>query len=403
MREVSYLQNLECSSCGSRNLDQLFDMPGFPQIGLYKESPDNSEYPPVDNALNICDDCGHMQLAHNVDPGFLYDESFTHRTTCSCSAASANTEFANYVKKFAGDRKFKRIVEIGCNDAFLLNQLLEIGETATGIDPVWKGREGEFAAGLEEDAAKRINCIGDFVENVDFQTQIGGTPDLIVSSFVFEHIRSPREVLERMFDAVDDDALFIIQVPGTDMLLDNCRFDQLSHQHYQQFNLHSFRKMIDEAGGTFLGHHVHYHVWGAIMLAFKKGPVSSIENDFRRSTKEMVLERKALFDTHLQSALKAVECAKPRPVYGFGAAQNFPSLAYFMGGDVSFLECILDDNEARQGLYYPGFPVQTRKPTEEMDFTDSAIMITGPDYGRALMRRVAELNPEQIILPFSAI
>ena len=402
MREVTYLENLECSSCGSRNLDELFSMPKFPQIGLFKDTPDDSNYPSVDNALNICDDCGHIQLAHNVDPGFLYDESFTHRTTCSCSAMSANVEFANYIKEVAGDRRFKRVIEIGCNDAFLLDQLLEIGDTATGIDPVWKGREDEFAADLDPEKASKIKCIGEFVENVDFETQIGGTPDLVVSSFVFEHIRSPREILERMFDVVDDDALFIIQVPGTDMLLDNCRFDQLSHQHYQQWTLSSFRRMIETVGGTFLGHKVHYHVWGAIMMVFKKGPKSTIETNFRRANKELVMQRKQAFDMQLESARRAVECARPRPVYGFGAAQNFPSLAYFMG-DVSFFECILDDNEARQGLYYPGFPVQTRKPTEDMDFSDSAIMITGPDYGRVLMRRVAELNPEQIILPFSAI
>jgi SAM-dependent methyltransferase len=402
-RKVDYLPNAECSCCASTKLEQIFAMPKFPQIAVFADSPDDSDFPPVDNALNICADCGHMQLQNNVDPNFLYDRSFTHRTTCSHSASSANLAFANYVKKVANGRHFKRIVEIGCNDAFLLNHLIEIGDTATGIDPVWKGREGEFVADLEPEVAKKIKCIGNFVEEVDFETELGGKPDLIVSSFVFEHIRAPRQLLERIFEVVDDNALFVIQVPGTDMLLDNCRFDQLSHQHYQQWTLDSFRKTIENAGGVYLGHNVMYEVWGAMMMMFKKGPGVGPKTDFRRATKELVLERKRIFDAHLAAARKAVEFARPRPVYAFGAAQNFPSLAYFLGGDVSFFECILDDNPARQDKFFPGFPVQTRQPTGDMNLEKSAIMITGPDYGRVLIKRASELKPEQIILPFSAI
>lgn len=403
MAKAMYRPQTECSCCGSANLEQAFAMPNFPQIGLYRDTPDNTKFPPVDQALMVCADCGHIQLHNNVDPSFLYDESFTHRTSNSASASASNTAFANYVKSLAGGRRFKRIIEIGCNDAFLLRQLIEIGDTATGIDPVWRGRESGFTEDLPTEMAGRVKCIGDFVENVDFDTQLGGKPDLIVSSFVFEHIRDPRSVLRRMFEIVDDDALFVIKVPGTDMLLDNCRFDQLSHQHYQQWTLDSFRRTIENAGGVYVAHSVLYRIWGAIMMAFRKGPGKSEAPSFRRADINLVRERKAIFDAHLASAKKAVACARPRKVYGLGAAQNFPSLAYFMGGDVSFLECILDDNPARTGKYYPGFPVQTRQPKPDMDIENSAIMITGPDYGRVLMRRASELNPEQIILPFAAI
>lgn len=403
MRQVKFLPNHKCSCCGSENLEEAFAMPKFPQIGLYRDTPDASQFPAVDQALMVCADCGHIQLLNNVDPAFLYDESFTHRTSASATASASNTAFAEYIKKLANGRRFKRIIEIGCNDAFLLRQLVEIGDAATGIDPVWRGREAGFTEGLPSELASRIKCIGNFVEDVDFDTEIGGKPDLIVSSFVFEHIRDPASVLRRMFEVVDDDALFVIQVPGTDMLLDNCRFDQLSHQHYQQWTLDSFRRTIENAGGVYVGHNVFYRVWGAIMMAFRKGPGKGASTNFRRADIGMVRERKAIFDAYLTNAKGAVSSARPRKIYGLGAAQNFPSLAYFMGGDVSFLECILDDNPQRAGKYYPGIPVPTRQPTPDMDIEQAAIMITGPDYGRVLIRRASELNPEQIILPFAAI
>ncbi|MDD9926794.1 MAG: methyltransferase domain-containing protein, partial [Rhodospirillaceae bacterium] len=281
-------------------------------------------------------------------------------------------------------------------------KLLDICGTASGIDPVWRGKESEFGTDLEPELRDRVKVVGDFVENVDFDAALGGKPDLVVSSFVFEHIREPRLVLERLFEVCDDDAMFVIQVPGTDMLLDNCRFDQFSHQHYQQFTLDSFIRMIEGAGGEYLGHDVLYAVWGAIMVAFRKGPGKRCELDLRRATKELVSERKERFDQQIKGCLDAVHAAGARKIYGLGAAQNFPSLAYYMG-DVDFLEYIIDDDPARQNKYYPGFPVRTSPAEEDVDYGKAAILITAPDYGRVLIGRANQLGAEQCILPVNII
>jgi hypothetical protein len=401
---IEYQPNTRCSCCRSEALDTVFEMPKFPQIAIFAATPAQDGYPTFDQALMICRDCGHIQILNNVDPSFLYNDSFTHRTSASASAMAGNRAFAQFIAQVSGGRQFKRAIEIGCNDTFLLQELLGVVDSAFGVDPVWRGRENLFGSELPEDKKKRISVIGDFVEKVDFAAKIGGKPDLIVSSFVFEHLREPRTVLERLFPAVADDALFVIQVPGTDMLLDNCRFDQLSHQHYQQFTLDSFKNTIELAGGEYIGHHVFYEVWGAIMIAFRRktGKAARPELGFRRATKELVAERKVQFDAQLNAARRAATFAKPRKVYGLGAAQNFPSLAYFLG-DVSFLESILDDSPARQNKFFPGFPVPIKAPDASMQLDKAAIMITAPDYGRVLVRRAAELKAEQLILPVHVI
>jgi SAM-dependent methyltransferase len=392
-----------CSACLSTNLFQLFDMPKFPQIGIYLEKfEDSSRFPPADQGLTICEDCGHIQLRGTVDPSFLYNDTFKHRTSESPSAMESNSALAAYVKKLAGGRQFRRAVEIGCNDTFLLQKLLDSVDEAYGIDPLWKGRETDFTADLEPSVANRIHMVGSFVEDVDFEKILGGAPDLVVSSFVFEHIREPQLVLQRLFDVCTDDTLFVIKVPGTDMLLDNCRFDQLSHQHYQQFTLDSFRRMIENAGGSYVDHTVYYPVWGAIMMAFRRGPQRGPETSFRRATRDMVLQRKARFDQQLQNCLSAVRDIGDRKIYGLGAAQNFPSLAHFMG-DVSFLSGIIDDNPSRQYKYFPGIPVQTIPALPDLDYEEIAVLLTGPDYGRALIGRARALNVRQVLLPFNVL
>ena len=392
-----------CSACLSRSLSIVFEMLNFPQIGIYLDKFDDSEmFPAVDQGLTICEDCGHIQLLGTVDPHFLYNDTFKHRTSESPTSVESNIFFSQYILKFANGRQFKRAVEIGCNDSFLLQRLMGSVGVACGIDPLWKGREDLFTVGLDSDMASRMKVVGNFVENVDFQSELGGKPDLIISSFVFEHLREPLRVIESMFDACADDALFVVMVPGTDMLLDDCRFDQLSHQHYQQFTFDSLRRMIETAGGVYVDHTIYSPVWGAIIMAFRRGPGKGEKTDFRRASRSLVIERKARFDLQLDLCRKSVRDVGDRPIYGLGAAQNFPSLAYFMG-DVSFLRCILDDNPSRQNKYYPGIHVPTAAPAASMDFENSAAVLTGPDYGRTLIARGKELKFRQIILPFNII
>jgi SAM-dependent methyltransferase len=392
-----------CSACLSKNLSLVFEMPNLPQIGVYLDNPEDAvQFPTVDQGLTICEDCGHIQLQGTVDPEFLYNETFKHRTSESPSAMEGNKAFADYIKKVGNNRRFERLVEIGCNDAFLLQNLLDVADAAWGIDPLLKGHEKEFTNHLEPEIANKINVVGDFVENIDFESALGGKPDLIVSSFVFEHIREPVKLLQSIFEACADDALVVIQVPGTEMLLDNCRFDQLSHQHYQQFTLDSFRRMVETAGGVYIDHHVYYPVWGAIMFAFRRGPGKGPETDFPRTTRAIVEDRKARFDQQISLCHTALRDVGDRPIYGLGAAQNFPTLAYFMG-DVNFLKGIIDDNPARQYKYYPWIDVQTIPALPEIDYENAAMLLTGPDYGRALINRSRELKFRQVVLPFNVL
>jgi hypothetical protein len=379
------------------------NLPSFPHIGIFQSSPANDRFPRIDQSLMHCRACSHIQLQRFVDPKALYDESFTHRTSASPSATTSSQAFAEFIRQVASGRRFERLIEIGCNDALLLKQLSPICNEAIGVDPVLRGNEAAFLSESRESGGGAIRCIGDFIENVDVEAQLGGRPDLIVSAFVFEHLADPRHVIRTLLDIASDDALFCIKVPGTDMLLENCRFDQISHQHYQQWTLATFVETIRQAGGHYLTHHIFRDVWGAMMVAFRKVPTNVALPAFRRASLEFVKGRKAIFDEHLALARKTIIGASARRTYGFGAAQNFPVLAYFWNDDVSFLDAIIDDNPARQDRFYPDIPVPIVGPQTAIGIEGSNIVVTGPDYGRALVRRASELNPHQIIVPFAAI
>ena len=128
--------NIEnCSACGSSNLKHAVRMDNLPHVGVFlRDRKEENNYPFVDNNLNICMDCGHAQLSYALDPGFLYNTSFQHCTSCSMSAKQANDWLFDFITSTV-EKDFKVVAEIGINDSYFLQKFAETSEKVIGVDP----------------------------------------------------------------------------------------------------------------------------------------------------------------------------------------------------------------------------------------------------------------------------
>jgi len=396
-------QSLEnCAACNSDKLREIIDLPKFPHVGIYIKNADESyKYPAIDNNLRYCKECGHIQLGVTVDPDFLYTADFQHKTSQSASAKQANEFLYKFVEKvYEGLPGPKIVVEIGCNDTFLLQQFVNNGAIAIGVDPILKDKENIFLKNIPEEDKDKFKVIGSFIEKVDFKSLLGQSPDLFISNFVFEHIRNPFEVVKGILSKMSKDSIAILGVPGSEYMVLNSRFDQLSHQHYQQFNLQSFQKMIVRAGGEIINHAINFTNWGQIIVAFKKSKkIINLDNYNNPFNNEYIDKSIHSFFEQIELFKIRLELLSGKPIYGFGAAQNFPIFEYFCKQHLPF-KIILDDHPLRQNNYFSGLDYHIEKP--ETDYSGSVGVLTGPDYSRVLVPRMAALKFDHIVIPFSA-
>lgn len=396
-------QRLEnCAACDSSNLRDIIDLPKFPHVGIYiRNTDESSKYPPIDNNLRYCKKCGHIQLGVTVDPDFLYTADFQHKTSQSASAKQANQFLYKFVEKVhEGISAPKIVVEIGCNDTFLLQQFVDKGAIAIGVDPILKDKEDIFLKNIAEKDKNKFRVIGSFVESVDFKSLLGETPDLFISNFVFEHIRNPFEVVKGILSKMSDDSIAVLGVPGSEFMVMNSRYDQLSHQHYQQFNLQSFQKMIVRAGGEIISHAINFTNWGQIIVAFKKSKKLINPDYYGNPYNDNYIDKsiKSFFD-QIDLFKTRLELLSNKPIYGFGAAQNFPIFEYFCKQHLPF-KIILDDHPLRQDNYFSGLDYKIKKP--KIDYSGAVGVLTGPDYSRVLVSRMSDLKFDHIVIPFSA-
>lgn len=387
-----------CSICGNKKLELVISLPDLPFTGIYLSKKDKlskeQKFHGVDQGLNLCQECGHAQLDVIVNPNIVYDETYTHRGSISPIASQGNEFFVQFLKKIAGTRSFNLAIDIGCNDGYLLSLMKDHASELIGIDPIWKDKKTPIRDG--------IKFFGAFVEEINTFDLVGKRPDLIVSAHTFEHIENPKEQLEKLVKEADEQALFLIEVPSFETLVKNHRFDQIFHQHIQYYSRASFNRLIKELGCELIDYAFNYKMWGGTMLVAFQKTTSSPSTSFHKYTKTEIEQSYQLFRQSLENLKTSIQNLRGEEVYGFGAAQMFPILAYHLGSDLDFIKCIYDDNQERINHYYPYLNIEIKKPDLDK-LKDQNILITALDSIRPIVRRLDPFAPKKIYIPLSIV
>lgn len=366
----------------------------LPLTGIFVEAGSRRSERRYDQALGLCPDCGHAQLVRALDPRRIYDGTYEHRSSSSALARRGNDYLAAFIQRIAAKRRFARALEIGCNDLYLTRKIARRARRVLGVDPIWRLKR-------PPPAPANVRVAADYIENVDLDAALGGAPDLVVSAHTFEHLEHPARTLELLVARAAPGAIFVLEVPSFDTLMRDARFDQVFHQHLQYFGLASMLELIRRSGARYLEHTLNPDYWGGtLLIAFTKQGRPVRAPRARRYTPAQVQRRYAVFRSKMRACKGMVSRARNGVVYGYGAAQMVPVLAYHLGSDLSELGAVLDDDPARQGRGWPGLKARIRKPeAQKMRLKEATVLVTAPDSARPIVRRLSELGVRRIVVP----
>jgi len=385
----------ECAVCRSKALRSTIAFPQLPLTDTYTWSEVAESIPALDLDLWLCEKCGHAQLLHQVDPTLLYGEEYHFRTGASAIARSGTAFHLNFLDMVAPEHH-RHILDVGCNDLYLLGCMDGRADIRTGIDPLLPQGKGE---------QNGIQTIGGTVENVNLRDLLVSPPDLVLCRHTLEHIWDPRSVLETLLDATTDDAVFIVEVPAFDVLLNRFRIDQIFHQHLQYFSLQSLCHMLQEMGVSYMAHAYNYHDWGAVAIAFtkRKSSDSDFPQNFPFPFDEETIERVHMAFRSQMAASRSTLDELKGVIYGYGAAQMLPVLAYHLETDLSQLAAVLDDDSEKDGLRYTNLPVNIRRADSVQNLEESVVLITAVDNIQPIMQRLFTRRPRRILSPLNII
>jgi hypothetical protein len=397
-RHVPFETRDRCMICGEAVGEPVIRLPRFPMTEIYTEKKGNLKLACADQEFHFCHKCGHGQIANviNVDLQYGNALSYHFRTSESATGSESADFFAQFVLRVTGTRHFTTIVELGCNDLYLLKSLRSKADKLIGIDPILKDRGQE----LGDD---KIEAIGDFFENVELTAK----PDLVICKDTLEHVSDPKQFVKKIVASGTKETLFFFQFPILETLLLGCRIDHIFHQHLNYFSLKSIIHMLDELGCRLLDYTINVNHWGAILIAFQKGEDNlKYRDQIWQITNPEILDRASVFKSNMDATSRRLSLLQHETIYGYGAALMLPVLAYHLGTDLACLKYVLDDDRKKAGLHYINLPVTIRLREEVTDIHESIVLITAiasMNNVRRILTRLFEVNPKQIILPLNSI
>lgn len=397
-KNIVFERRTHCLICERKMEASLFEWPDFPMTEVYTTELVKEKAGFLSQSFHLCTNCGHGQIANVIDIELQYGStlSYYYRTSGSATGSESSVFFINFVNSVIGEQHFKNIVEIGCNDLYVLKSFKSRADRLVGIDPILKGKEKEFSE-------ENIIAIGDFFENAHLEENM----DVVMCKDTLEHVSNPKGFVKKIVDEATDETLFFFQFPLLESLLAGCRFDQIFHQHLNYFSLRSTIYMLNELGCELLDYRININHWGAILIAFKKGKNGSkYSKDLCDISAVDILDRYAVFRSNMDATHKRLTFLKNETIYGYGAALMLPVLSYHLGNDLSCLECVIDDDKGKEGLYYINLSVRIKTRESITDISDSIVLITAiasMNNIRRILPKLFELNPKQVILPLNTI
>lgn len=351
----------ECLACGNRELVLTLDLQDQPLANNFQEHSgvkDTDLWFPL--AINRCNHCNHLQLTHAVDPAIIY----THYLYVSGTSQTNR----DYMKWFAGfvREQFRHwatsALDIGCNDGTQLDFLKAQQFQTYGVDP---------AENLHPLSSKNHTVVCGFWDEAS-AGQLGRDFDAIVAQNSFAHNPNPLPWLQLAKEYLRTDGKIFIQTSQADMVI-NGEFDTIYHEHISFYNARSM-KLLAERAGLYLVDVVKPPIHGtSYIFVLAKQPA----NEYRVANILAVEEALGLQSAETYTTWAAnvndllvrlkdqiEEYRQYYTIVGYGAAAK--GMTLLNASDIH-LDCVIDDNPLKQGLYCPG----TTIPVVGIDWLDT--------------------------------
>jgi len=352
---------MRCRVCDSRELELALDLGLQPWCNNFLTSEQIGHEPFYPLRLVYCQSCGTAQLDYTVPKEVMFgDHTYLSGVTKSLSDHFGQVA-AIVDSRFFGGTCDKTVLDIGSNDGTQLKHFQRLGYRVLGVE------SSKTTARIANDSG--VPTLNEFF-NLGLARRLGQKFHVVNAAGVFFHLEELHSVTEGIRESLREDGVFVVQFLYMKRIVENLAFDQIYHEHLLYYNLETIDVLLRGHGLTmFDAYLAPIHggsIIGLVTHAGKRWESSSRLQAMR------VAERRDLsndFGTYADFAkriarmkdenLAYLDNAKKagKRVFGFGAPVKGNTLLNYFGIGTQYLECLVEKNPLRRGLYSPGMHV----------------------------------------------
>lgn len=346
-----------CALCGSTKQTVAMTLPATPPANEFVKEPGPQDTFPL--TLQLCDQCGHLQLAEIVDPERL----FRNYVYVSGTSPVFVKHFDDYAREVNARQRLGHkslIVDIGSNDGTLLKSFKKIGfERVLGIDPA-----EAIASKATADGINTIPAFFDSHEALIIRSEYGPA-DVVTANNVFAHAEDLEEIARGVRNLLTPDGVFVFEVSYVADVIEKMLFDTIYHEHLSYHAVGPLAPFLNRCGLT-LFHAQRVPTHGGSIRCFasraRREPTAQLSNIIQAELHDRLYEwhtygrlkeRIQQVGEKLRAKVKEWKDSGLK-IAGYGAPAKLTTLMYAFGLDGADFEYIVDDSPWKQGLYTPG-------------------------------------------------
>lgn len=216
----------------------------FPRKALFTkplESPVRTAV--ADMGLAYCRECRHIssRIETQISQECLKQEVYgeLYRNFAPTELSPLQQAYTDFVEGWLAGylSPVSRVLEVGCHDGYLLNQLAERGHLCEGVEPSPFG----------DLARKKYNLpiVKDFFHSEQFDKD---AYDLVVIRHVVEHVEDPIGFVADAAQVVKKGGLLYVEVPNSYYSVQQTYFPEFHVDHISYFTTASLLRLLDMCG-----------------------------------------------------------------------------------------------------------------------------------------------------------
>lgn len=359
-----------CINCKNEKLLTILDLGNQPLANSYikKDEKLNKEnYYPL--RLSMCKKCNLVQSPSNVSPSDIF-KNYAYFSSFSESWLKHVYEyFLSVQKKLKIDKK-ANILEVACNDGYLLQHFNNHGYKCVGVEPAKNV--------AKECKKKNIKVYEDFF-SYSFVKKVFHSQkfDLLIGNNVLAHTPKLNDFVRSIEYVLKDEGIATLEFPHFKKLFLGLQFDTIYHEHFSYFSLKVIKKIFKQNNlKIFDVEELDTHGGSLRVYACKKKNKTLEKNVVKKiiSQEEKIglfnHQKLNIFSNKIEKI--KLNCMKflikqkksNKKVYAYGAAAKGNTFLNYCGIKSDLIEGVFDLNPDKYGKYLPGSHIPILNPKE---------------------------------------
>jgi SAM-dependent methyltransferase len=371
---------MKCRHCATPLKHTFLDLGFAPPSNAYLTRKDLSrpeKYYPL--KVKVCDHCWLVQTEDYTQADELFSTEYAYFSSTSSSwLAHAKNYTEKMVRQFSLTKN-SFVIEIACNDGYLLKNFVASVIPCLGIEPTASTAVAAEALGIP--VLREF-----FSEQLGNQLAITGKQaDLIAGNNVYAHVPDINDFTRGMKAALKPSGTITLEFPHLMRLIDGVQFDTVYHEHFSYLSLYTVDRIF-KAAGLRVWNLDELHTHGGSLRIYgchvedTRETTSAVsmmlaeEESFGLQTLSTYQDFQAKADQVKNNLLSFLITQKQtkKTVAAYGAAAKGNTLLNYAGIKPDLLPFVCDASPAKQGKFMPGSHIPIMEPL--------ALLERRPDY-----------------------